>query len=299
MAVAKRAAGQIYVVSYGPQAGQGSVASYSLSGSPINPSLITGLYSAGPTVAFGGNLFISQGNNGYVAEYSTSGALINPNFISQGFVDDLTFSGNYWYTSSWALGVIRKYTASGTLVNASLVPGNWLPDALAVSGNSLFVANDSGKIAEYTTDGQVINDSFVDLGANKVTSMTVVGSFLYVGYLQRFYDGTLYHPVQSVVARYAITTGQLFGSWTVPGMSGAELDAQGNSLYVGSGGVLREYTFTGSLINGSVINPLSGYVADVAIVPEPSTGVLTVAGLFLLSLRAFSRFKNTRRVSKF
>src|SRR5208337_3470130 len=83
-AVPTAARGQIFQANDNGFTGLGSIGEYNLDGTPINASLITGLYLPQGIAASGSNLFVANGSGG-IGEYSTSGATVNASLISGNF----------------------------------------------------------------------------------------------------------------------------------------------------------------------------------------------------------------------
>ena len=208
-----------------------TVGEYSLSGAPINSSLLTLADSSGaPQLAADaeGHLFVAVGNT--VSEYTTGGTLLNSFTVGPGgqfagalnvsalaldSADDLYTA----YTTGDPLqgrpynGVIGKYTASGSALNTKLITTPNFINGLAVGGGNVFVSLQDGPpdifstIDEYTTDGTEVMNGFISNSGH----MALDGQgYLLVG---SYGDGT--------IAAYT-TAGVLLNRTVVSGAGGAE-----------------------------------------------------------------------------
>lgn len=120
---ASAAQGQIFVANYG----NGTVGEYSLTGTPINPTLIKNLAKPDGLATSGNDLFVSQ-YDGTVAEYTTSGTLVNLALITGlSGPSGLAISGNDLFVANLigpngnsASGFIGEYTLTGSPINRAL-----------------------------------------------------------------------------------------------------------------------------------------------------------------------------------
>ena len=284
--------------------------------------LFLGLAASAP-----GQIYVANYASGTIGEYTLSGQTINASFITGlGQPTGMAVSDGYLYVAQLN-GTIRKYTTSGTLVNASLINGLYGPWGIAISGNDLFVANGGGEsstIGEYTTSGATLNASLVS-GLGNPTGLATDGNYLYVtcwhtgnvgiyttsgtainsfgapgeypGGIVLDGKGNLYVSTLNGVGEYT-TAGTPVNPLLISGGyssgSGIGLDGSGHLFwadnYGGAGGnVIREYTTDGQLINASFISGLSNPVSMVVVVPEPSSSVLVLFGLFGLIFKSSFR----------
>jgi hypothetical protein len=284
--------GQIYVADYYGN----TVGEYSLSGAPINTSLIPGLSEPFQLAASGDDLFVGTlGNVGglyAVGEYTLSGAAVNPSLITglntptTTGPSGLAVSGNDLFVGSTAnyagsgAGTIAEYTTSGALVNPSLVSGLNYPYKLAVSGNNLFEADyESGVVNEFTTSGATVASPLINSGTG-TSAVAISGNKLFVA---NFGAGT--------VSEYT-TSGALVNASFLTGLPGPEsLAVYGNDLFVGTfyNGTVGEYTLSGATVDSSLITGFESPI-DLVVVPEPATWTLFAIGLALCRIRN-SRFQ--------
>ena len=149
-----------------------------LDGTPVNTSLISGLFGSGGIAVSGSNLFVLVRDT--IRGYTTDGQSVNAALITG--LDSpfaLEVSGSDLFVST-GFNAIAKYTTSGTLVNPSLITGLASPTSIAVNGTNLFVTNyESGTIGHYTTAGETVNASLVS-GLDFPLDIGVSGSHLFV-----------------------------------------------------------------------------------------------------------------------
>jgi hypothetical protein len=115
--------GKIYI------ADSNRIGVYSMDGTAINASLITGLAAPPTGIAIDGNyIYVSEANNngiqGRVAKYTIDGALVNGSLI--GSFDDysaIAVDGGALFVANYGNGTIGKYHLDGTVVNRTLISG--------------------------------------------------------------------------------------------------------------------------------------------------------------------------------
>lgn len=154
-----------------------TIGQYALDGTPINPSLITGLNNPQGIAISGSNIFVANQGSNSVGQYTTSGATVNPSLIqfstSSGAANygtslaGIAVSGSDLYVSYLSFntfaGAIGKYTTSGSAIDSVFIPaGGSTPQSLVASGSSLYFTDaDGGRVRQYSTSGAVINDNLV------------------------------------------------------------------------------------------------------------------------------------------
>jgi len=238
-----------------------TVGEYSLSGAPINSSLLTLFDSSGaPQLAADaeGHLFVAVANA--VSEYTTGATLLNsftvgPTGQLAGAVnvsalavdgaDDLytAFTTGNPLLGQPYNGVIGKYTASGSPISKRLITTPNFINGLAVGGGNVFVSLADGPpdifsaIDEYTTDGTEVMGGLIS------------------------------------------NSGHL------------ALDGQGHLLVDSYGdGTIAAYTTAGVLLNRTVISGAGGAEDLVAVpAPEPSALGLLAVGAAAFFVRRYRR----------
>lgn len=60
----------------------GSIGVYTLSGQPVNSSLISGLAGPEAIAIFGSHLYVAESFGGRISQYTTSGVLVNSSLIA-------------------------------------------------------------------------------------------------------------------------------------------------------------------------------------------------------------------------
>jgi len=221
-----------------------TVGEYSLSGAPINSSLLTLSDSSGaPQLAADaeGHLFVAVANS--VSEYTTGGTLldsfsvgptgqlagaVNVSALAVDSADDLytAFTTGNPLQGQPYNGVIGKYTASGSPISKRLITTSDFINGLTVGGGNVFVSLQDGppdllsRIDEYTTDGSEVMSGFISNSGHMA------------------------------------------------------LDGQGHLLVDSYGdGTIAAYTTTGVLLNQAVISGAGG-AADLVAFPAPEPSVL-------------------------
>ena len=279
------ARGQLFVVFSGGAPNTGTIGEYSTSGTPINPTLITGLNFPNGLAVSGSDLFVTTYNNstgkGAIGEYTTSGATVNAALVSglpynpvgvavSGTNLFVVGGGSY---SNQHTGTVGEYTTSGATVNASLVmTGLSTPNAVAVSGLSLFVSNYyGGSVGEFTlgaTPGTLSSSSpsFIT-GLGSPTALAVSGSNLFV---MNF--GAEIAEYTTAGAPVNTNLVQTFGS------SDYGFVVVGPDIFVTSNSneSITEYNTSGATLNTHLVTGVY-YPAGIVYVPEP--GVLSLAAL--------------------
>ncbi len=281
------AAGIIYEVNGG--ASNGSVGSYTTSGTPVVPTLVSGLPNPiGVAVDSAGNFYVSYANS-TIGSYTSTGSPINPTLITglsspAGIAID---GSNNLYVTNQQSGTIGKYTTSGGS-GATIISGLSTPDAVAINpiNGNLYVAqlnsvsSQVGSVSEYTPSGTPVSLNMIS-GIHNASGLAFDSSGnLYV--LSGASNGS--------VGKY-MSDGTPISTSLITGLDspfGIAID--GTNLFVSSftDGTITQYTTSGgspvSLVNG-LTDP---YGIAIAAVPEPSSiflvgivGVAVACGVWL------------------
>jgi hypothetical protein len=115
----------------------GTIGEYTLSGAPVNTSLISGLIEPSDLAISGGDIFVlnDDGFIGEVGEYTTSGVTVNDDlftYFSSAPAAGLAISGDDIFVAG--AGDVGEYTTSGGTVDASLISGLGNPQGIALVG---------------------------------------------------------------------------------------------------------------------------------------------------------------------
>lgn len=254
MAATETAADQLVVADFADSSvGSGSVGLYSTSGTPLNASLITGLFQPrGMVTDEQGNLFFTTGF-GRIVEFSRTGAVIHDPLVSglsepMGLALDLS---GHLFVTKWDPGQVGEYATSGQVINSALITGLSFATGIALDGTGhLFVANEStGVIGEYTTSGAPVNPSLIT-GLTQPVAIALDGTgHLFV--CNSDYDG--------FVGEYT-TSGQTVNPALIMNLiypTSIAVDGHGH-LFVGQGGTgmsrVGKYSDSGAVINDALIS---------------------------------------------
>jgi hypothetical protein len=272
-----------------------SVGAYTLSGTAINSTMITGLSNPQFFTTIGNDLYIAEGgsnNPSQIGEY-TLGTGVNAGtatLVADPFIAGLnnaygiaTDGTNLFVANGFADTVTEFNATTGAPVGTA--PFASLPGLLAVgdvvAGGNLYVAGlnlgGGGQILEYNTSTGALVTSWAAANGNPF-GITSNGTDLFVTSQQN-----------NNVSEYTLAGVQV-GSG--PLVTGLPADAQGltvsgTNLYVTSWGAnqINVYSTVTGLLVGT--NPLitgpDGHIVDVAVVPEPSTWAMLLGGLGLLA----------------
>jgi hypothetical protein len=276
---------QIYVVNNL----SGTIGEYTVSGAPINASLISGLSSPwGIALGPNGHLYVPSHVNWTIGEYTLSGAAVHSFLISYSSLTGAAVdsSGNIFVGDSQGRR-ITELNSSGAVVNRSLISGLSYLNGIEYDGRGhLFVMNGQ-TIGEYNTDGSAVNAALITGASNPYG----------IGFDS---SGRIYVPQQGLgtISLYS-SSGTLLVPNLVSGLSyplDVEVSPDG-FLYVLEGnlgqGRVSEFTLSGQDVNRSLITGLvRGPVDLIVMVPEPrSTLLLVIALPALLTLRRRERYR--------
>ncbi len=250
LAVPQNVCGQIFIANVRDN----TVGEYSLDGTVINASLITGLTFPVGVAVSGGFLYVTNSGatgfgDGFVGKYTIAGAAVNASLITglASPVGVVVSEGNI-FVAEVGNQRIGKYTTSGATVNAALVTGLSIPQGLALSGTNLFVANGGGTIGEYTTVGAIVNASLVaGLDTQSPQSVAVEGSHIFVA---TFNNGT--------VGEYNLD-GTVVNASLLTGFQSPQVSASGTNVFVADtlANKVGKYTTSGATVNASLITGLN------------------------------------------
>jgi hypothetical protein len=277
------APGQIYVVNYAP-AGGGSIGEYSLSGAPVNTSLVTGLTEPYGLALSGGDLYEAN-IGGTIGEYNAAtGAVINSAFIS-GFTAapfGVAASGGNLFITSGNNTVGEYNAATGAPINSAFISGLSQPSFLTVSGGDIWVAGykNGGLVGEYNaTTGAAINPTLVS-GLGNPWGVAVFNGNLYVA-----------DRATGRIGEYNAITGAPINPALVSGLNDPwGLVIAGGNIYVTTTTTVGEYNATtGAPISPALVSGLTDAIGLVVQVPEPAPGI--IAGLGLLAVGLDKKFR--------
>jgi len=267
----------------------GTVGEYTLSGTPINKSLISGLNDPTAVSVSGSNIFVMTSpddGTARIGEYTISGDQINPNLITGlNAPAGMAMSGPDIFIGDFYNSGISEFTTAGTTVKSPLVAGAGEPFAIAVSGSDIFLSL-GGSINEYTTSGTLVKKNLIK-GLTVADALAVSGSDLFVGNNNGDIVGEYTTAGATVNADLIKISGGVFvNGITVAGSDLFVTNAIDPAQDFPASNFVAEYTTSGDLVNASLISGLS-YPAGIAvIVPEPATPpLLLLAGFGMMLFR--------------
>ena len=282
----------------GDMTGQGSIGEYSITGSTINSSLISGLHNPWGIASEGNDLFVA--NPGYpesIGEYTLDGVTVNPALIS-GIYDPfrVKVSGPNLYVLYDGLVAIGKFTTSGAAVEPLLITGLWGEEGLALSGDDLFVAPRFANpktgllsIGEYSTAGATITASLISITPPAdvdygFVSIAVGGGHIFLG------------DIDGVISEYDLD-GTLVNDdlISMPGYA-SDIAIFGTDLFITNGytDVISEYTTSGATVNANLVTGLDD-PTSLVVVPEKADS-LRLLGWSLAGLGLCLGASNIRRL---
>jgi hypothetical protein len=285
---------EIFVATESSGRTAGEVGVYSLSGTPINASLITGLNEPTSLLVSGNNLYVTNFGNGTVGEYNaTTGAPINatlisglPHTVNDGPFGLALYNGNLFVSTEYGFRISEYNATTGAAINPNFVLAGE-PTAMAVANGDLFVTNpDVYAISEYNaTTGATINpDLFTTSVHTDIAGIIASGNDLFIG---DYYNGAVEYS----------TSGALVNSSFISGAKAvSSLATSSGNFFLTTDyeytGYVSEYSSAGTLLNSSLI-PNLDFPSDIVIatVPEPASWVpLAIAALALLACGLRQRY---------
>lgn len=252
----------------------GTISSYTNSGAPINPSLITGAAGFIRDIASaGGKLYvltITSTGASEVSVYTTRGEMIAPSLITAPRAEAIAVSGHSIFLGTDENhGTVRVYSTSGNLVNAALItglqPSFEAPTFgdMAISGHNLFVASwgsDNGltyqsRVGEYTLSGAPVDADLITFRQGIATALAVSDSNIYVRNSVSAEELGL-----DTIAQYSIS-GQLINPKFITGVTDPSAIALSDeNIFIGNGavgsGTVSVYTLGGDQIQPQLANNL-------------------------------------------
>lgn len=270
---------EIYLTSYF----NGTVGKFAADGTPINTSLITGLSNpSGIKLGPDGFLYVANRGSGNVGRYSTTGSG-NATFLtglSAPFGIAFDGSGDMYIASYQSTNSVRKYSANGTPLNMTYITGLPKAEGLAFDpAGNLYVSDfQLGTVSKYGPTGSLINANFIT-GLNGPTALAIDAN--YNLFVSQYSSGR--------VGKYTASTSS-FNSSFISGYTepeGIVLNADGSLLVASlAGGRVQRYDASGTLVNANFITGVGSAYAMTgpslftpAVVPEPSTYAMALAGL--------------------
>jgi hypothetical protein len=283
--------GQIFVSDWS----SGKVGEWTTSGSSTNPSLITGLSEPNGIAASGGYLYVVNKQANTIGKYTMAGQVVDASFITGlSGPTQLIASGTSLYVMNTSNTTIGKYSTAGQTVSSAFITlTQSFPYSMALSGTSLFVvaqsqgshSHSNSFVVQYSASngtflGDVISEvpgsapGFYGLAASE-TSLYL--SFYYtIGYISEY-----------------TTAGSLVNAKLIDNLNAPQnLVLSETDLYVLEIGSNRigQYTTSGQTVNAALVTGLSD-PQNLAVVPEPSTYAMALAGL---ACGGYSLFRRRR-----
>ena len=285
--IALPAKAQLYVSYENPSFTDAGIAEYSLSGTSMNPSVVSGLSRAGELGFSGSDLYVLDDNTStfqdQVGQYDLSGNTIKAAVIPSATA--FTISGSNIYAVSGT--TVEQYSTSGVLLNGNLfsISGPNLSQ-IAVSGSNIFVEDTAGTISEYTASGVMVQNSLATV-ANHSGGLAVSGSNIFAGTFTSAGGGD--------IAEFSISSGTLEDPSFISGIGiPDQLVVSGSDLYLISTtstsipgtSTIGQYMTSGDTLDASLITLTGiGLATGLAIedVPEPSSWAMMLGGVGFLA----------------
>jgi len=273
------ARGQIFVSDWS----SGKVGEWTTSGSSTNASLITGLSQPNGIAASGGYLYVANKQANTIGKYTMAGQVVDASFITGlSGPTQLIASGTNLYVMNTSNSTIGKYTTAGQTVSSAFITlTQSFPFSMALSGTSLFVVAESqgshshsnSFVVQYSaSNGTFLGDVIPEVPGSPPGFYGLAASetSLYLS----FYFGNGY------ISEYT-TAGSLVNAKLIDNLDAPQnLVLSGTDLYVLEIGSSRigQYTTSGQTVNAALVTGLTN-PQNLAVVPEPSTYALALAGL--------------------
>jgi hypothetical protein len=278
------ARGQIFVSDWL----SGMIGEWTTSGSSTNASLITGLSAPYGIATSGGYLYVANEQANTIGKYTMAGQVVDASFITGlSAPTQLIASGTNLYvmntSSTTSAFTIGKYTTAGQTVSSAFITlTNCFPYSMALSGTSLFVVGVSfpsqshspnSFVVEYSAaNGSFLGDVIPEVPGSATGFYGLAASATSL-YLSFYYTN-------GFISEYT-TSGSLVNAKLIDNLESPQnLVLSGTDLYVLEIGPNRigQYTTSGQTVNAALVTGLSN-PRNLAVVPEPSTYVMALAGL--------------------
>ena len=283
--------GQIFVSDWS----SGKVGEWTTSGSSTNPSLITGLSEPNGIAASGGYLYVVNKQANTIGKYTMAGQVVDASFITGlSGPTQLIASGTSLYVMNTSNTTIGKYSTAGQTVSSAFITlTQSFPYSMALSGTSLFV------VAQSQGSHSHSNSFVVQYSASNGTFLGDVISEV-PGSAPGFYglaasETSLYlsfYYTSGYISEYT-TAGSLVNAKLIDNLNAPQnLVLSETDLYVLEIGSNRigQYTTSGQTVNAALVTGLSD-PQNLAVVPEPSTVAMALAGL---ACGGYSLFRRRR-----
>ena len=273
----------------------GDVGEWTTSGSSVNASLITGLGMPNGIAESGGYLYVANEQANTIGKYTMSGQVVDASFIT-GLSNptQLVASGTNLYVMNIGNSTIGNYTTSGQTLNPTFITlTQSFPYSMALSGTSLFVvAQSQGShshhnsfVVQYSaSNGTFLGDVIPEVPGSQASFYGLAASAENL-YLSFYYNN-------GYVSQYT-TAGSLVNATLIGNLNDpTNLVVSDNNLFILERGSNRigQYTTSGQTVNAALITGLSD-PQNLAVVPEPSTCAMALAGLACGGYSLFRRRK--------
>jgi len=291
-AAAGVARGQIFVSDWS----SGKVGEWTTSGSSVNSSLITGLSEPNGIAASGGYLYVVNKQANTIGKYTMSGQVVDASFITGlSGPTQLIASGTSLYVMNTSNTTIGKYSTAGQTVSSAFITlTQSFPYSMALSGTSLFVvaqsqgshSHSNSFVVQYSaSNGTFLGDVIPEVpgGPPGFYGLAASETSLYLSFY--FTNG--------YISEYT-TAGSLVNAKLIDNLVGPQnLVLSETDLYVLEIGSNRigQYTTSGQTVNAALVTGLSD-PQNLAVVPEPSTYAMALAGL---AFGGYSMFRRRKR----
>ena len=257
--------------------------------------MITGLSQPNGIAASGGYLYVVNKQANTIGKYTMAGQVVDASFITGlSGPTQLIASGTSLYVMNTSNTTIGKYSTAGQTVSSAFITlTQSFPYSMALSGTSLFVvaqsqgshSHSNSFVVQYSaSNGTFLGDVIPEVpgGPPGFYGLAASETSLYLS----FYFTTGY------ISEYT-TAGSLVNAKLIDNLNAPQnLVLSETDLYVLEIGSNRigQYTTSGQTVNAALVTGLSD-PQNLAVVPEPSTYAMALAGL---ACGGYSLFRRRR-----
>ena len=269
----------------------GTISEYSLSGSPINTSFISGLSGPSGLAIIGNNLFEVNYYTGTIGEYSLSGVPVNTKYAS-GLSSPtvLAASGSTLFVATFTPGVgnqIIKIASGTSSVFANLGLSSDVTGMTLDSIGDLFVSSGAySKIEKISPNGATITTFAAGVAPGFILTDPAGLAFDGSGNLDVVDEGPGQVKSLSSAGAYlgVLAQGNIFGGGDLA------FDSLGQIYVSCDNGVIEKFSATGTDL-GLFANPGQGSLGSIVVVPTAEPSAVTLLTLKLPLLFLLHRFR--------
>jgi hypothetical protein len=240
----------------------------------VNPTLIPEAGVLPVAIAVDANhIYWTNTSSESINRANLDGTGVNPNFLSYAQGQGVAVDGTniYWSTPGEWIG---RANLDGSGVNSSFINVGDVPSYVAIGGGFIYWTYFSNRwIGRANLDGTDVNQTFLATGGN-TTGLAADGSHIY------------WTNISGFIGRANLdASGKAYFQTGAPDVRGLAVD--GSYLYFGQVQGVGRSNLDGTDVNPDFI-PLglnNGFVVGIAVIPEPTTGVLVLGGVLGLAIK--------------